>query len=263
MADSPKKRRMLLRLPQGVSVDNIRSAEDVMEERLAELSEELPSFAEEKKGPSEETYDRLPDEYVEALSDSWPKSCNLRCWSCGFTFQGPPCFIPVSMREVEAPDPDTGHVHPTVAFRRMGVTCTFNCAATCISNRLRGEKERQARELLLHLYHSMHGERPARIVEAPDRTELQAYGGSLSDKEFWEKLHRLDPKHGLPSYKTVIAPPREGFHTAWEAGELAPPLPAEEVLSAEEARPGAPAGSAADAAGSDADFEEISRILNS
>ena len=187
-------------------MDDIRSAEELMDEKMQELADDDPS------PESAFVWDRLPDLYVAGHPDLWPDTCNLRCASCTLTFQGMPHFVPTGMFEISLPGNESA-----VAFQRGEVTCTANCAATIIERNFDGEKASQARELLVHLHYAMHGRRVTNIVPALPHTKLKAYHGDMTTEQFWEHLHSLDPEHGLPDYtpRPVRRPDFEGAPNAW------------------------------------------------
>lgn len=212
MASEEKRRRTrLLHLPRGVTCDLIKAPEDILEERL------LEGIKEPLRKPISQ-YDQLPDEFVVGnevpamggkpkLYTPWPQSCNLRCISCTLTFPNSPFFIPYSIEKTTETDIDERgqkKIVPATVYRRLGVTCTANCAVTYIETHMKGDYAMQAKENVIHLYYAMHGVRVLRIVAAPPHTELEAYGGRLTDKEFWEALHKLDPRHGIPSYEKTL-----------------------------------------------------------
>lgn len=194
-----------------------------MEEKLRELAEDTAVSTDDL------VYDQLPDCYVVGLPEGWPISCNLRCWSCTLTFQGVPHFIPTSMFETTVAD-DTGRTRPTVAFRRLGVTCTANCSATYIERNMRGEAAAQAKELLVHLYYAMHGKRVVWFEPASPHTDLKSYGGTKSDAQFWAELTKLDPDHGMPPYPVLVPRTTDDLNGVPDVWSLVDRDPTEEAL---------------------------------
>lgn len=201
----PVNPRWIIRLPPGVDLKSIRSAEELMDEKMQEIVEV------DYDNDELVVFDRLPDHYIVALPGLWPASCNLRCLSCTLTFQGKPWFIPVDFKNIQVPDPCSGQMVSTPAFKRRGVTCSPNCAVTFIETYYDVEKQAQFKELLVHLHHAMTGQRVVHIEKAPSHLELRSYHGSLSDDEFWEKMKRLAQKTKLSTRK---------FDMSWDSREL-------------------------------------------
>lgn len=208
----------ILHLPAGVALSKIESAEDQMDARLNELAGGTVGVASEPI-----VYDQLPDWFIVGQRNHWPAWCNLRCASCTLTFQGQPWFIPVEMKQQAVEDQQRpGCTRMAQVFKRKLVTCTPNCSVTYIETHMKGEQAAQAKELLVHLYFAVHGARVHLIPPAPRHTELQAYGGQLSDLEFWEKMRGLAQETGQSTKKFNFAPVSAELENApdgWRAAE--------------------------------------------
>jgi hypothetical protein len=169
-------------LLSGISREDYVPVEDIFEEKLCENIKS--DFT-----PTVMPYDRIPAVFT-SLS-KWPISTNLRCWSCGFTFDDRPKFIPTYMRENE---------QGVIEFGVLGNTCTFNCSARWINDNMHDNAAWTARNELYWVYFYFTGYKVTKITPAPSRTELQMYGGNLTEEAFWQKLRELDPQHGLNNH---------------------------------------------------------------
>lgn len=210
--------RWILMMPPGVEVSRIKHAEDIMYDRLSELVGESIDG-----NRPVETYERLPNWYVLAQRDQWPIETTIRCASCTLTFSGFVWFVPLAEEEIEVGDGVT-----SLAFRRGQVVCSPNCAATFIETYYRGEQAAQLKELLVHLYYAITGQRVIHIYPAPRHTELQAYGGEMSDIEFWKRMAELSEQTSINVRKfTFPLLSADDIHGAdgWGAARAAAPPP--------------------------------------
>ena len=212
--------KWIIRMPAGVDLREIKSAEELMDEKMQEIVEKGHD-----QSVHNEMFDRLPDHYIVSLPDCWPTSCNLRCCSCTLTFQGFPWFVPTGLKEMSIPDPCGGEPLSTLAFKRGHVTCSPNCAVTFIETHYDVEKQSQFKELLVHLHHVVTGKRVVHIEKAPSHTELRMYHGKLTIDEFWEKMKALALKTQLSTRKFDLKYGQrvsEKGTDGWGAAETAP-----------------------------------------
>ncbi|MEL0212472.1 MAG: hypothetical protein VW891_18155, partial [Novosphingobium sp.] len=189
--DAPIKRPNILHLG-GITLNDFVPIEDVFDEKILEVVEK-----------SDQGSGTLPFEKIPAVFTSveeWPFSTNLRCWSCTFTFDGPPCFVPTFVR--------TGSDSVEVGVE--GNFCTFNCAARYIDDtyppRAYAVKHWSMRDNLCLVYFYFKGLRVKHIKPAPRKTELIGFGGDLDEEDFWARLRELDPLNGLRDHRpgTVV-----------------------------------------------------------
>jgi hypothetical protein len=238
-AATPMNPRWLLYMPPGVSLDRIQPPEVIMHERLCELAgSEIGSHSEPP------VYDKLPKWFVakppwwpnglHTGEDAWPPQCNQRCSACTLTFQGFPWFVPLAVEVREVPPQVEGQSMVRVpAFQRGQVTCSPNCAMTFIESHFRGEEGTQLKELLVHLYHAVTGRWVIHIEPAPRHTQLQAYGGDLSDQEFWIRMRGLVQQTHLSirnfDFPLLSADDSDGVD-GWKVAEDAIPYDAATVV---------------------------------
>jgi len=125
------------------------------------------------------------------------------------------------------------------AFRRSQVVCSPNCATTYIENNYWGEEEQQLKELLIHLYFEVAGRWVVHIGAAPRHTELQMYGGPLSDEQFWTTMKDLATRTHLSvrkfEFPALSAADVDGVD-GWDMAAGAAPFEAQKS-SADEQRP--------------------------
>lgn len=195
MAGNEDSVPMLLHLPPGVTLEGLKTAENIMEDKVRQLSEnafnnelDADTTAEYTKQALEKS--KLPDYYYQGMPD-WPESTDLKCVGCGMGFSGPPWFVPISMEYKKVKE--GGEAVSRAVFGRLLQTCSPNCSASYIKHMLRGNEQCQARENLVHLYYAKTGKRVINVQEAPFYTELASFGGKIPDKDFKRILLEMDP----------------------------------------------------------------------
>ena len=165
----------------GVTIDDFVSVEDVFEKRvLEELVDE----------PLTDIYPRDVIPRIFTSIETWPQTTNLRCWSCAFTFESRPCFIPTFIRKGKKSGIEIGV---------EGNFCSFNCAARYMimvypPQGAFADKHWNVRNNL-HIVCSMFAGHPVtHITPAPHMTAFREFGGEMSKEEFRFLLQELDAK---------------------------------------------------------------------
>jgi hypothetical protein len=190
--DIPIGRPNILHLG-GITLNDFVPIEDVFDEKVLEVVDK-----------SDQGSEPLPFEKIPAVFTSvgeWPFSTNLRCWSCTFTFDGPPCFVPTSV--------STGS-DDRVEVGVEGNFCTFSCAARYIDDtyppQAYAAKHWRMRDNLCLVYFYFKGHRVRHIKPAPRKTELISFGGDLDEEDFWARMRELDPLNGPRDHRpgTVV-----------------------------------------------------------
>lgn len=129
-------------------------------------------------------YQKLPSIF-ESLS-TWPKSCNLRCINCGCTSKRIPLFIPISIN---------GKIISVGSF-----ICSPNCGLSEI-NSMKCTKEKKMEKILMFkmvIVAILEGLgfktdcNKFEILPAPDKTLLSHFNGSISSKNYQEKIRELN-----------------------------------------------------------------------
>lgn len=190
--DTYEKRPNILHL-KGITLDkDFVPVEDVFDNKILEV---VSSDQNKDSNP----FDEIPAVFTSI--EEWPFSTNLRCWSCSFTFDGAPCFIPTFVRAGSKSKVEIGV---------KGNFCTFNCAARYIDDMFPPQafssKHWRMRDNLCLVYYYFKGLKVKHIKPAPPKTELKIYGGKLKEEEFWSKMKEMDPKNGIRDFRlgTVI-----------------------------------------------------------
>ena len=217
--EPPYQRPNILRLPEVTIGDYIGLEDFVDNQRLLAAGDDSRTLDPEEPAPEHiHPPDKIPRVFT-GIED-WLASTNLRCWQCGFTFDGPPKFVPTYVRESD----DGG-----IEFGVHGNMCTFNCAELWISINYAGKEDQRwrAQENLCLVYFLFTGRRIARIRPAPNKTELRQYGGELDEEAFWNKMRGLDNVAGLRDHtpcsviperdRTPAVPPRGRVKSALAA----------------------------------------------
>ena len=199
--DPPYRPPNILRL-SGVTLKDYVPVEDVADERL--LTARDGCGDDEPDGRAFEPY-HPPEKIPRVLTglEEWPHGTNLRCWQCGFKFDGSPKFVPTHVREGE---------NGGIEFGVHGNMCSFNCAELWISINYAGKEDQRwrAQDNLCLVYFLFTGRRTARIRPAPHKTELRQYGGELDEDAFWNKMRELDSVAGLRDHTPgSVVPERE------------------------------------------------------
>jgi|SRR3989344_5751968 len=182
MADDVITRANILFL-RGVFLKNLATPEELFETRLT---------ADE---PVVETikYVALPPKFTSI--DTWPKSSNLRCWSCSLTHNNRPVFIPRTMTVDSA-----GNIEMDV----HGHFCTFNCAAKYIDEHFLNDNVRDNKiRFLKILYNIFTGLTIRKINPAIDHTRMKQFVGDqgMGEREYRDKNAELFKLYANADYK--------------------------------------------------------------
>ena len=234
--EAPYQRPNILRLSEVTIGDYVGLEDFVDNQRLLAAGDNGRGLDSEEPAPEHiHPPDKIPRVFT-GLED-WLASTNLRCWQCGFAFDGPPKFVPTYVRES-----DSGGVE----FGVHGNMCTFNCAELWVSINYAGKEDQRwrAQENLCLVYFLFTGRRIARIRPAPNKTELRQYGGELDEEAFWQKMRGLDNIAGLRDHTPCsVIPERDRTPAVPARGRV------KSVLAALSGNGGRSAPGSADAAG--------------
>lgn len=106
--------------------------------------------------------------------DTWVHKCNLKCHSCGDTYDSIPVSMPVRMVK------DDGKIGFEVEYNYCGFLCASR-ATSKISN----ISVRTQRDIMLKLMFEYYFKvKPEEIPPAPDNSEREEYGGTMTNTEF-------------------------------------------------------------------------------
>jgi hypothetical protein len=159
----------------GITLDDYVPLEDVADERLINDDESIDL-------DNIYPYDKIPQIFTSL--DTWPKSTNLCCWSCGFKFNGPPKFVPSYIRELDN----------TIEIGVLGNMCSFNCAESWIENHPMNREERyKMQNNLCYLFFVFTGKRISHIKPSPCKTNLLQYGGTWNEETYLKHMKEINP----------------------------------------------------------------------
>jgi hypothetical protein len=120
--------------------------------------------------------------------EHWPKSTDLKCWTCGLRFNSTPVFIPTYIKTIDI-TPESRKTEIVV----FGNMCSFNCAELWIETSCNQERKYGFMNNLLVLFYIYTGKRVDKIKPSPNKTDMISYGGNLTKEEFREEIKKLDP----------------------------------------------------------------------
>ena len=95
---------------KGVTNEQYNNIEKVFDDRLLEDIDQQETYN------TRVLYDSITPIFTSL--NTWKKQNNIRCWTCDFTFNTIPIFIPISLKE------DNSQWNISV----LGNFCSFNCA---------------------------------------------------------------------------------------------------------------------------------------
>lgn len=127
-------------------------------------------------------YCKLPEEFYGL--DTWILKSNLQCCYCGLTYTTIPIGMPI--RYIKREDGKSG-------FQVRYNFCSFPCCMKQIVNTIHDTSLREYRMTLLKLMFNafFNTDIGSETIEmAPDKLELQEYGGNLTIDDFKKKINR-------------------------------------------------------------------------
>jgi hypothetical protein len=166
---------------QGIFFSQVRTLEDHMiEENIAR--DEQPLF--EAPLPTIDdirvTRFRNKKQWAESYKDT-----TLKCWYCGLSFKGLPCFIPMHIRNTPQ-----GKEYDT-----HGLFCGFACAFTYLKNQaefIRNKTYFDKLCMLKMLFTIFYNKRVMEFKEAPYIYDLTLYGGHVDIVEYRNNLRAIN-----------------------------------------------------------------------
>ncbi len=113
------------------------------------------------------------------------KDATLKCWYCGLSFKGLPCFIPRQIR-------NTAHGKE---YDTHGLFCGFACAFSFLKSQaefVRNKSYFDKLTMLKMLFTKFYNKRVAEFKEAPCIYELTSYGGHIDVVEYRNMLRAIN-----------------------------------------------------------------------
>jgi len=166
---------------QGVFFSQVRTPDDYMIENNASPDEQLPFESPPQPiGDVRITRFRNKKQWAEAYKDS-----TLKCWYCGLSFKGLPCFIPRQIRNTTNGKEYDAH----------GLFCGFSCAFSFLKNQaefVRTKTYFDKLEMLKMLFKQFYNKRVLEFKEAPYIYDLTLYGGHVDIIEYKNNLRAIN-----------------------------------------------------------------------
>lgn len=136
-------------------------------------------------------YTKIPRRFTDV--ESWKRVIsNLKCWTCDRLPNSYPKFIP--MNPEITPDGET--CEPKGNFDE------WNCVIDYIRKNYR-EEAADLEELTCRFASKFLGRKITKIQPSPPKTEMEQYGGTLTSKQYQEKINQLNSDYDLSQYKLV------------------------------------------------------------
>ena len=132
----------------------------------------LDKLWKEKVEPVKKTWTVLP-KFFYGL-DRWVKRCNLRCCSCGLTYNTIPVGMPVRVVR------DNDEIGFEVLYNYCGFLCSMRAIIKIPDISVREQRSTMLRIMFEYYY----GVKPQMIPTAPGMEEREDYGGNYSEVEF-------------------------------------------------------------------------------
>lgn len=168
---------------QGVFFSQIRTLEERMiEENIAHHDEVV--------GDSLVLTNQIADIRVTRFCNKkqWAeayKDTTLKCWYCGLSFKGLPCFIPRQIRStIRGKEYDT-----------MGLFCGFACAFSFLKSQAEFVKDKSYFDkltMLKMLFVQFYNRRVTEFKQAPNIYDLATYGGHIDIVDYRNTLRMIN-----------------------------------------------------------------------
>jgi hypothetical protein len=155
---------------KGILIDDYKNIEDEFNERLLENITQNDLYKNEHI-----QYDIIPP--IFESMEKWPKTTNIRCWTCDFTFVSIPIFIPLSIKQID----------DIWIIGVLGNFCSFTCASRHIIDYL----DKDLQDNLIKLYEIYYNVKIHKIEPTPRRTLMEKYGGYMTEETFLKTIKRL------------------------------------------------------------------------
>lgn len=113
------------------------------------------------------------------------KDITLKCWYCGLSFKGLPCFIPRQIRNTS-----TGK-----EFDTHGLFCGFACAFSFLKSQALFYKNKSFLDKLMMLkmlFKEFYNKKILEFKEAPYIYDLSTYGGHIDVVEYRNSLRSIN-----------------------------------------------------------------------
>lgn len=166
---------------QGVFFTQIQTLEERMiEENMASHCEAVSEPVSARIMDVRVNRFRNKKQWVEAYKDN-----TLKCWYCGLSFKGLPCFIPKQIRNTSRGK----------EFDTLGLFCGFACAFSFLKSQAQFVKDKTYLDkltMLKMLFIQFYNKRITEFKEAPYIYDLSTYGGHIDVVDYKSTLRNIN-----------------------------------------------------------------------
>lgn len=135
-------------------------------------------------------YTKIPKRFTDV--ESWRRVIsNLKCWTCDRLPYSYPKFIPTN--------PEIGP-DGVETCEPKGNFDEWNCVIDYIRKNHR-DQAADLEELTCRFASKFAGRKITKIQPSPPKTEMEQYGGTLTAKQYQEKINQLNVDYDLAHYK--------------------------------------------------------------
>jgi len=166
---------------QGVFLSQVRTPDDyIIDDSIIQDDPILYDPSPRQLGDIRATRFRNKKQWAEAYKDS-----TLKCWYCGLSFKGAPCFIPRQIR-------NTTHGKE---YDAHGLFCGFACAFSFLKTQsefVRSKTYFDKLEMLKLLFIQFHNKKVVEFKKAPYIYDMTLYGGHVDIVEYRNNLKAIN-----------------------------------------------------------------------
>lgn len=164
---------------QGIFFSQVRTIEEHMLEENNTPSD-APDCVYDKITDLRVTKFKNKKQWAEAYKDS-----TLKCWYCGLSFKGIPCFIPRQIR-------NTAHGKE---FDTHGLFCGFACAFSFLKTQSEFVKNKSYFDkltMMKMLFTELYGKKVVEFKEAPYIYDITIFGGHVDIVDYRNNLRAIN-----------------------------------------------------------------------
>ena len=192
---------------QGVFKKDCKRIEDIFHDKLLDKNNKI----EEKK-----VYDKIPVLFTNI--NTWPKTTNLNCWYCSRNFKNRPWFEPQSIEPatetiIEKTNNYTIYNNKKIVLGVKGIFCSCNCVYSYIMLYCRDISDKLNKIMMLKILYEIfnEGKSIVDIKPAPHFTEMQKFGGNITESEYQRLIESLDSNYEHKHEIDINMIPAEDF----------------------------------------------------
>lgn len=167
-------------LLKGIFFSQVKTLEEHMIEENAASHIEHTTEQQANRSDIRITKFKSKKQWAEAYKDA-----TLKCWSCGMSFKGIPCFIPRQIR-------NTSHGKE---YDTIGLFCGFACSYTFLNSQAEFIKNKtyfDKLSMLKMLFTLFYNKRITEFKEAPYIYDITYYGGHVDICEYRNALRNIN-----------------------------------------------------------------------